>query len=128
MKSIRDAKIGDILSRITFSIDGRLTTTEYEVVDKIRPCDFYYSDVHMRMTKTDRSEFIGLVGKCHREPIANNFSDDGIEVRKEQIKRDIFVMGDDSQTIIKAKSIIILSHNRELRRIEELKKRRRKKT
>lgn len=128
MKSIRDAKIGDILSRVTFSIDGRLTTTEYEVVEKIRTWDYGYSDVLMHMMKTDRPEFMKLVGKNDRIPIANDFSDDGIEARKEQIKRDIFVMGDDSQTIIKAKSIIILSHNRELRRIEELKKRRRKKT
>ena len=107
------ANEGDVLSRITFSsTKQKLCLTKYVVVKNLI-IQNGYGHVTLRMKETEKTEYEPSVGNITFVPISSNFTDDGIEIR--YTDSDLFIMGDNPQTINKAKATLTLRHNKPLR-------------
>lgn len=107
-------KKGDIFTRVMLT-DGKFVTTTYKSED-FSPHENRSKMVRVELTMiaTTNPRSINDMGKTYYIPISANFTDDGVESCINE--SDLFTIGDNPQTINKAKAIILNCLNTSIRK------------
>lgn len=113
-------KKGDIFSRVTFShVEKKFFLTTYRAeTDSPKNATYTCITANLIMIETDNYNPAVTVGRPYNIPISKKFTDEGIETLVSTSPvTDLFVLGNNPQTITHAKTIILANLNKKMRKM-----------